>query len=309
METKELVIIGSGPAGLSAGIYGKRAMLDELVVERDIYGGGQIAVTEQVDNYPGLNGINGYELAMKFREHAEALQVPFLADEVVGVERAEEGFVVKLANNADIAARAVFVSTGASYARLGCKGEQEFAGSGVSYCATCDGAFFKGKRVAVVGGGNVALSDALYMAKLCERVYLIHRRETLRGAKNLQQKVFDTENIEFMPHCEVKEIKGELKVEALLVENNLTHDTRLLSLDGVFIAIGMRPNSELFKGLVRTDEYGYIVADESCRSSERGIYAIGDVRTKSLRQVVTAVSDGAAAINSLEEDINRELSH
>lgn len=309
METKEIVIIGSGPAGLSAAIYGKRAMLDELVVERDIYGGGQIAVTEQVDNYPGLNGINGYELAMKFREHAEALQVPFLADEVVGVERVEKDFVVKLANNTDIAARAVFVSTGASYARLGCKGEQEFAGSGVSYCATCDGAFFKGKRVAVVGGGNVALSDALYLAKLCERVYLIHRRETLRGAKNLQQKVFDTENIEFMPHREVKEIKGELKVEALLVENNLTHDTRLLSVDGVFIAIGMKPNSELFRGLVRMDEYGYIVADESCRSSEKGIYAIGDVRTKSLRQVVTAVSDGAAAINSLEEDMNRELSH
>lgn len=300
-DIKDLIIIGSGPAGLSAAVYGRRAMLDELVIEKDIYGGGQIAVTDRVDNYLGLYGENGYELAMKFKEHAKQLEVPFLEGEVAKINNGDIKEIVLKTGEA-LYSKAVFLATGASHKKLGCIGEKELTGAGVSYCATCDGAFFRNKTVAVVGGGDVALQDALYLSNICEKVYLIHRRAQLRGAKTLQQKVFDTSNIEFMPDCEIEKIIGENQVAGVVVKNKKDDRSIELQLSGVFIAVGMEPNTALVKELLQLDKAGYIVADETTRCSEKGFYAIGDVRTKQLRQLVTAVADGAVAIASFEQD-------
>ena len=198
----------------------------------------------------------------------------------------------------------MIIATGSNHRKLGVKGEKEFIGMGVSYCATCDGAFFKGKNVAVVGGGDVALGDALYLANLCEKVYLIHRRDELRGAKSLQQKVMDADNIEFMPCCEIKEIAGDNKVESINVINNQTKEAKQIKVSGVFIAVGMEPQSALVKDIAKLDKSGYIEAGEDCRTSAAGVYAAGDIRTKELRQVITAVSDGAVAIASIEGDVN-----
>ena len=290
-DRKDLVIIGSGPAGLSAAVYAQRAMLDQVVIEKEPFSGGQIITTERIDNYLGLYGMGGYELAMKFREHADALSVPFLEGEVTAI-------------NDDGEVKQITLATGARHKTLSVKGEKELAGAGVSYCATCDGAFFRGKTTAVVGGGDVALEDALYLSNICEKVYLIHRRDGLRGAKMLQQKIKETENIEFLPFYEVQEICGDGKVEKVILKQNQTGETRNLELSGIFIAIGMDPQNEAAQGLVDLDATGYIVAGEDCRTSLAGIYAAGDIRTKQLRQVVTAVADGATAISSIEQDSN-----
>ncbi len=300
---RDLVIIGGGPAGLSAGIYAKRALLDVVIIEKNIYGGGQIAVTDRVDNYLGLYGINGFELAMKFKEHAAALEIPILEGEVDSIKDGEVKEIY-LSGGDTIYSKAVFISTGADHKLIGCKGEKEFAGRGVSYCATCDGAFFRNRTAAVVGGGNIALQDALYLANICEKVYLIHRREGLRGEKILQKKVLENEKIEFLPNYVVDEILGEDVVNAVNIRDKNTGDIKTLEISGIFIAIGMKPNTNLVKDLVKLDETGYIISGEDTRTSVRGIYAIGDVRTKALRQLITAASDGANAVKSLEEDLN-----
>lgn len=300
---KDLVIIGGGPAGLSAAIYGKRAMLSVLVIEKDIYGGGQIAVTDRVDNYLGLYGESGYDLAMKFKEHAKQLEVPFLEGEVESLKDGEVKEIL-MSSGEIIHAKAIFISTGASHRRLGCKGEKELTGMGVSYCATCDGAFFRKKTVAVVGGGDVALQDALYLSNICDKVYIIHRRSELRGAKTLQDRVFNADNIEFLPDCIIEEIAGNGRVESILVNKRQLNQKETIPIAGVFIAVGMEPNTAFLNNLVELDNSGYVVADESCRTGKKGIYAIGDVRTKQLRQLVTAVSDGAVAVASLEADNN-----
>ena len=302
-DRKDLVIIGSGPAGLSAAVYAQRAMLDQVVIEKEPFSGGQIITTERIDNYLGLYGMGGYELAMKFREHADALSVPFLEGEVTAINDDGEVKQITLASGETIETKAVLFATGARHKTLSVKGEKELAGAGVSYCATCDGAFFRGKTTAVVGGG-VALEDALYLSNICEKVYLIHRRDGLRGAKMLQQKIKETENIEFLPFYEVQEICGDGKVEKVILKQNQTGETRNLELSGIFIAIGMDPQNEAAQGLVDLDATGYIVAGEDCRTSLAGIYAAGDIRTKQLRQVVTAVADGATAISSIEQDSN-----
>lgn len=299
-EVKDLVIIGGGPAGLSAAVYGIRATLNELVIEKDIYGGGQIAVTDRVDNYLGLYGENGYDLSQKFRDHAEQLEVPFLEGEVASIKDGEVKEIT-LESGEVIRSKAVFISTGAKHKSLGVEGEERLTGAGVSYCATCDGAFFKGKKVAVVGGGDVALQDALYLANLCEQVYLIHRREEFRAAKVLHKRVLENDKITCILNSRVEAILGENKVEKLIVRDLEGHESQL-EVSGIFVAIGMSPNTELVKNLLELSPEGYIVADESCRTSKKGFYAIGDVRTKQLRQVVTAVSDGAVAISSLELD-------
>lgn len=305
MDIKDLVIIGGGPAGLSAAVYGKRAMLDEVVIEKDVYGGGQIALTDRVDNYLGLYGESGYDIAMKFKQHAKSIDVPFVEGEVIGIKNGDVK-QISLASGEILYANAVVISTGARYKKLGCKGEGEFRGIGVSYCATCDGAFFRNKKVAVVGGGNVALADALYLSNLCEKVYLIHRREELRGAKDLQDKIFQTENIKFLPKCEITEIYGKETVEGVTIKDGKNDNIRKLEVSGVFVAVGMEPNVDMVKDLLLLDNNGYIVADESCRCSEKGFYAVGDVRTKQLRQLITAVADGAVAISSLEQDRNNQ---
>ena len=299
---KDLVIIGSGPAGLAAAVYGKRAMLDEIVLEREMIGGGQIITTERVDNYLGLYGIGGYELAEKFREHADALQVPFLETGAETITDCGAYKEIKLENGDTIETKAVLLATGATHKKLGAKGEEEFSGAGVSYCATCDGAFFAGKTVAVAGGGDVALEDALYLSGVCEKVYLVHRRDEFRAAKTLQEKVKNTANIEFLPFYEIREIGGTETVEYIVLQNNQSREERKLEVSGVFIAIGMEPQSEIMKGIAEMDERGYVKATEDCCTSAKGIYVAGDVRTKSLRQIITAVSDGANAVASIEQD-------
>lgn len=299
---KDLVIIGSGPAGLSAAVYAQRAMLDQVVIEKEMFSGGQIVTTECIDNYLGLPGESGYDLSVKFREHADRLGVPFVEGEVSDILDREDFLEIQLDDGETIETKAIILATGARHRLLGVKGEEELAGAGVSYCATCDGAFFQKKQVAVVGGGDVALEDALYLSNLCERVYLIHRRDTLRGSKILQKKIFETKNITFLPDYEVNEICGEKKVEKIILHSNISKENRELEVSGVFIAVGMLPQSDLVQGLVERDSAGYVLAGEDCRTSHERIYAAGDVRTKGLRQVVTAVADGAIAVNSVEQD-------
>ena len=296
----DVVIIGSGPAGMAAGIYAKRAGLAVVILEKTGISGGQVLSTYEVDNYPGLPMSNGFDLSEKFREHAEHLGVVI---EAAAVERIEDRGETKLLYTEDetYETRTVILATGAEHAKLGVPGEEELTGMGVSYCATCDGAFFRGRTVAVVGGGDVAVEDAIFLARGCEKVYLIHRREELRAAKILQDALMKLPNVEILWNCELKEVQGEDQVENLLIYNKKTQQTNPLAVSGVFIAVGNVPNTELVKGLVDMDEKGYIIADETCATSVPGIFAAGDVRTKQLRQIITAAADGANAVTSVEQ--------
>lgn len=295
----DIIIIGSGPAGLAATIYGQRAKLDVLVIEKQPMSGGQVLNTYDVDNYPGLPGVGGFELGTKFRAHADALGAQVVTEDVTAVELA--GSTKKVTTTAgEYEARTVIVSTGADHKLLGVPGEEEFRGMGVSYCATCDGAFFRGKEVAVVGGGDVALEDALFLARACSKVYLIHRRDEFRGAKTIQEKVFQTENIEVIWDTVVERIEGTGRVEAIALLNKKTGERRRLPVGGVFVAVGIQPNSDLFEGKLELDQSGYIKAGEDCQTSEPGVFAAGDVRTKQLRQIITAAADGANAVTSVE---------
>lgn len=296
----DLVIIGSGPAGLSAAVYAKRACLSVLVIEKEAMSGGQMIYTEEVDNYLGLNHRSGFELAEAFEQHARDLDVAFAEGEVE--EIAEKGAIwtLHMTDGEDIEVKTVLLATGATHRKLGVPGEEAFAGAGVSYCATCDGAFFKDKTVAVIGGGDVALEDALYLANICKQVYLIHRRNELRGTKALQEQVFANEKITFLGASEVTEIIGDKQVSKAIVRDKETDEAKELALDGVFIAVGMEPQSALYEPLMKL-EHGYVPAKEDCATKRAGLYVAGDVRTKRLRQIVTAVSDGANAVYSITE--------
>lgn len=302
-EIYDVVIIGSGPAGLTAAVYGKRAELKMIVIEKEMASGGQILNTYEVDNYPGLPGINGYDLGMKFREHAEKLGAEFSNDEVLRIEAADGEFTV-VGEERTYVTKSVIIATGAQHRKLSVIGEDELTGMGVSYCATCDGAFFRNKVAAVVGGGDVAIEDAIFLARMCKKVYLIHRRNQLRGAKTLQTQLFNQENVEIIWDTVVDEIEGGDQVESLTIRNANTDETRKLAVDGVFIAVGINPQSEAFNNLVEMD-HGYIKAGEDCETNIPGIFAVGDVRTKQLRQISTAVSDGANAITSVERYLTR----
>lgn len=299
-QVLDIIIIGSGPAGMAAGIYAKRAGLSTVILEKTGISGGQVLSTYEVDNYPGLPMMNGFDLSESFRAHAERLGVEVKA---VTVDKIIDRGDTKLleTEEGNYAAKAVIVATGADHAMLNIPGEEELTGMGVSYCATCDGAFFRGKTVAVVGGGDVAIEDAIFLARACEKVYLIHRRDQLRGAKILQEALKKLPNVEILWDSEVKEIRGEDQVENLLIYNNKTQQTQELAVAGVFIAVGTIPSTSFLQGVVAMDEKGYIVADETCGTSVRGIFAAGDVRTKQLRQIITAAADGANAITSVEQ--------
>lgn len=296
----DVVIIGSGPAGLSAAIYAQRARLHTLVIEKQPMGGGQILNTYEVDNYLGLPGIGGFEMGMKFKEHAEKLGTEFKTTEVKGLYT-ENGLHKIETADGTIECRTVILATGASHRKLGVPGEEELGGMGVSYCATCDGAFFKNRTVAVVGGGDVALEDALFLARGCEKVYLIHRRAEFRGAKLLQQRVKEASNIEILYDTIVEEICGIEMVESVSIYNKRKEERQKLPVNGVFLAVGILPNSDYAKGFVQMSEGGYIVAGEDCVTNVPGVFAAGDIRTKKLRQVITAAADGANAITSVEE--------
>lgn len=300
----DLVIIGSGPAGLSAAVYAKRACLSVLVIEKEAFAGGQMVYTEEVDNYLGLNAKSGFELAESFKQHALDLDVSFAEGAVEKIVPKDGKWSLHMESGEDIETKTVLLATGATHRKLGVPGEETFAGVGVSYCATCDGAFFQGKSVAVVGGGDVALEDALYLANICEHVYLIHRRNELRGTKVLQNQVFANEKITFLGESEVTEITGDKKVSGISVHNKVTDETKELSVAGVFIAVGMEPQSDLYAPLLSL-EHGYVPAGEDCATEKDGLYVAGDVRTKRLRQIVTAVADGANAVHSIQEYLMR----
>lgn len=298
VQKYDLVIVGSGPAGLAAAIYAERARIRTLVIEKGMVSGGQVLTTYEVDNYPGLPGVGGYDLGTKFREHADNLGAQFAEDEVLRIEDA--GNVKRIiCEHETYEAKAVILATGASHRKLAVPGEEELAGMGVSYCATCDGAFFRKKVTAVIGGGDVALEDAIFLSRMCEKVYLIHRRDEFRGAKSIQEQVFSRENIEVVWDTVVERITGTEKVEALAVKNVKTGEEREISVSGVFVAVGITPASQAFEGLVEMD-HGYIKAGEDCCTSCPGIFAAGDVRTKPLRQIITAAADGANAVTSVE---------
>lgn len=298
----DVIIVGSGPAGLSAAIYGKRAGLKTLVLEKNPLSGGQILNTYEVDNYPGLPLISGMELGTKFRQHADDQGAEFVTAEVKEIrDRGNSKLLVT--DQGEYETKTVVLAMGAAHRTLGVEGEQELTGMGVSYCATCDGAFFRDREVAVVGGGDVALEDALFLARGCSRVYLIHRRDEFRGAKILQQRVLEQEKIKPVYDSVVTKISGQNMVEAVEIYNKKKDTADRLCVQGVFIAVGITPNTGAIKGLPKTDEGGYIVAGEDTVTSIPGIFAAGDIRTKALRQVITATSDGANAITSVERYI------
>lgn len=293
-EIYDLIIIGSGPAGLSAAIYGKRAGLNLLVLEKQPMSGGQVLNTYEVDNYLGLPGINGFDMGMQFREHADKMGVAFAEAEVTAV--ISEAGVKNVVTDAGIfKARTLILASGAEHARLGVPGEEELAGMGVSYCATCDGAFFKNRTVAVVGGGDVAVEDAIFLARTCEKVYLIHRRDELRAADVLQKALFALPNVEVLWNHVAEKICGEDMTESLQIKNLKTEEARVLPVAGVFIAVGIVPQTQIYEGLVERNAGGYIIAGEDCATSAPGIFVAGDCRTKNLRQIITAVADGANA--------------
>lgn len=293
----DVVIIGNGPAGLSAGIYGKRAGLSTLIVDRSPLSGGQVTSTYEVDNYPGLPKVTGMDLANKFKAHADEQEVEFVVANVTGIEDKGDVKVLHTAKD-DIEAKTVIIATGARHRTLGVPGEGALRGMGVSYCATCDGAFFRDKDVAVVGGGDVALEDALFLARTSAKVYLIHRRDAFRGAKVLEDQVRATDNIELVLDSVVEEVVGDGMVSAVNIFNKKTEEKSSLNVNGVFMAVGILPNTEGIEGLPDTDEAGYIKASEDGVSSIPGIFVAGDVRTKQLRQVITACADGANCITS-----------
>lgn len=290
----DLIIIGSGPAGLSAAVYGKRAGLKLLVLEKAPMSGGQVLNTYEVDNYLGMPGMNGFDMGVHFREHADKMGASFQDAEVTAIRREGESFTVCTAEG-ELETKTVILATGAEHARLGVPGEEELGGMGVSYCATCDGAFFRGRTVAVVGGGDVALEDAIYLARTCEKVWVIHRRNEFRGASVLQEELKALPNVEILYHHVTEEICGTDAVEKLRLKDLETGELRELPVAGVFIAVGIRPQTELVQGLAACDEAGYVLAGEDCATSVPGLFAAGDVRKKPLRQIVTAVADGANA--------------
>ena len=282
----DIVIIGSGPAGLSASVYAKREMLNSIVIEKEFMGTGQIAESDRVDNYIGLYGESGYDLGEKFRDHAIKLGTEFVEGKVESILKQDNHYKLKLSNGENIETKTIILATGTSRRKLGIKGEKELTGKGVTYCAMCDGAFYKDLPVAVVGGGDTALQDALLLSKIASKVYLIHRRDEFRGNKILSEKVRNKENV------------GEKQVEKIIVTKD--NSDREIIVSGVFVAVGSVPNSDLLKELVKLDN-GYVVASEDGVTSADGIFVAGDVRTKKLRQVVTAVSDGANAVMSAED--------
>ncbi len=298
----DICIIGAGIAGLTAAIYARRAGLSAVMIEKNIFG-GQMVESAEIGNYPGVPSTTGPELSTAAYEQASALGAEVIFDTVTSVEKAGESWCLVGASG-QYEARAIIIANGATHRKLGCEGEDKFAQRGVSYCATCDGSFFRGKDVAVVGGGNTALEDALFLANLCQRVYLIHRRDEFRGDRVLADAVRQRENIELVLDSQVKTIYGEQRVTGVEVVNK-AGEVRSIDLSGVFVAVGVQPDTEIFADLVKRDESGYIIADENGETGVEGLYVAGDCRAKRLRQIVTAAADGANAAFSAANYINQ----
>lgn len=299
----DVIIIGGGPAGYTAALYSARAGLDTLVLEKMAVG-GQMALTGDIDNYPGFEeGIDGFTLGMKMQQSAERFGAKTEYDEVISVDFSEKIKKIKTNFN-EFKAKTVIISTGANPKELGLKNEKALTGRGIHYCAHCDGRFYKDKTVAVIGGGNSAVSDALYLSNLAKKVYLIHRRDKLTATNVYKAPLEKAENIEFLWDTVLSDVVFDQKVTDAEIKNLKTNEINRLPIDGVFISIGRKPASELFKNILALDDYGYIIANESTKTNLDGVYAVGDVRTKALRQIVTAVGDGATAVHFAEEYIS-----
>ncbi|MEW6088806.1 MAG: thioredoxin-disulfide reductase [bacterium] len=305
MDKYQVVIIGAGPAGLSAGIYTSRAFLSTLILESTAPG-GQAATTDIIENYPGFHdGIRGLDLMNNMEKQAKHFGAKIEFGQVAEIRNADAGEkTIILDDGTTIQCNAIIIAAGAKPNELDVPGERKFRGRGVSYCATCDGAFFKNKDVAVVGGGNAALEEAVFLTKFTNKVYLIHRRDEFRGGKILQERVLKQPKITTVLNSIVKEIIGNNQVEKIKIENVKTKEISFLACSGIFIYAGHKPNTDLLKNIVRTDENGYIITDEDMRTDVPGIFAAGDIRKKFLRQVVTAVGDGATAAMAAEKYVS-----
>ena len=298
----DMVIIGGGPGGYTAALYAARAGLNTLVVEM-LSAGGQMAQTHQVDNYPGFeDGVDGYELAQKMQRQAERFGAKTLYAQVTDVDLTEDVKAV-FAGEKTLLAKTVVIATGANPRELGLENERELVGKGVAYCAACDGMFYKGKTVIVVGGGNSAAADALLLSRVAKKVYLVHRRDTLRATKIYHEPLMQAENVELVLDSEVVQLLAGERLSGALIRNVHNGEVTQIHADGLFVSVGRKPASYLFAGQVETDESGYIIADETTKTNLPGVYAVGDVRVKRLRQVVTAVADGASAVHEAEEYI------
>ena len=301
----DVVIIGGGPSGLTAGIYAVRAGLSVAIVEKQ-FAGGQIANTESVDNYPANLSISGVDLAMKMLEHAEVLGVQMIYDGVIETKLGDKQKVVITQNSGEILCKAVILCAGATPRKLGILQEEKFVGRGVSYCAVCDGAFYKNKKVVVVGGGNTAVSDCMYLTKFASEVNLVHRRDKLRASKAECDKLIGS-GVKIHYNSVVADILGNDKIESVVLRNTLDNQETKLEVDGVFVAIGQIPSgNDIAKDVVR-DEYGYIIAGEDMKTNIQGVFVAGDVRQKKIRQVITACSDGAIAAEMANEYILNEF--
>ena len=311
----DMIVIGGGPAGYTAALYAARAGLDTVVLEK-LSAGGQMALTSQIDNYPGFEeGIDGFELGEKMQAGAERFGVATELAEVQSVDFSgkqsfdgeaddtAKGIKKIVTDSGDFYGRTVVISTGANPRELGVEKEQQLVGRGVNYCAACDGMFYKDKVVAVIGGGNSAVADAMILSRIAEKVYIVHRRDALRATKVYHDALEKAENVEFLWDSVVSELLHEEKLTGIKLKNVKTGEESVLECDGVFVSVGRKPVTELFEGVLELDKAGYIVADESTRTNVPGVFAAGDVRTKALRQVVTAVADGAMAAYYAEEYI------
>ncbi|ADI73612.1 thioredoxin reductase [Methanohalobium evestigatum Z-7303] len=299
----DLIIIGGGPAGIAAGIYAVRYGLDTYLLERTAIG-GQISSSQEVENYPGFSSINGMELMNTFKAHAESIGVPIENKGVTGVRPEDDKIVLSTDENVDIEAKAVIIATGAKPRKLGIPGEDTYYGRGVSYCATCDAPFYKERDVIVVGGGNTAISDALILSNVANKVYQVHRRDELRASKVLEDRARSRDNIEFLWDTVLEEVKGNNFVESALLRDLNTNELSEISIDGVFIYVGIDPNTDLID--VEKDESGFIITNEFMETSVEGIYAAGDCRKSPLWQVITAASDGAIAAAKAYEYIRNK---
>lgn len=295
-EKLDLLIIGGGPAGLSAAIYAKRAELNMAVSIPDKYEMGQIADSANVDNYPGMPDISGFDLCMAFKKHALNSGAKFIESRVEKLDFLDKMWHASLKDGSHIIAKTVIFAGGSRYRSLEIEGEEKFEGNGISYCAVCDGAFFKDKVTAVVGGGNSALDEALYLSNVCKAVYLIHRRDDFRGNSATLNKLKEKENVIIKTNAYIEKLMGEERLSGIVLNNG-----KKINLDGIFLAIGMMPDTKIFKNTGTLDKNGYVIAGEDCITSADGLFVAGDARTKKLRQVVTAVADGAAAVSSVLE--------
>lgn len=310
MQDVDVAAIGSGPAGLTAGIYLGRARFNAVLFEKSL-AGGQMAISEWIENFPGFgDGISGAELAAKMRRQAVNCGARLIEEEVTQItaqddKKGQKNFLLQTAEGKDYRALAVIVASGAQPKKLGVPGEDAFAGRGVSYCATCDAPLFKEKEVVVVGGGDTAVQEALFLAKFAKKVYLVHRRDRLRATKILAERVESCKKIEPLWNSVVTEIAGEKKVKAAGLRDVKTNASRFINCDGVFIFAGILPNSDFMKGLVKQDSQGYIITDEDMRTSCEGVFACGDVRRKLLRQIATACGEAATAAISAQDYVQR----